>query len=56
MDADWLVSGHIPNDGGFERPSERHLILDSKGYPAAAALLPAGPITADVFADCVRML
>jgi hypothetical protein len=57
MDADWLVSGHLPNDAGFERPSERHLILDCKGSPAAAALLPADRIiTPEEFATCHRIL
>lgn len=56
MNADWLVSGHIPNETGVERPSERHLILDCKGYPAGAALLPAGPIDADLFSQCHLLL
>ena len=45
VDADWLVTGHVPCDNGFERPSPRHLILDSLGQPAAS---PAGDITVTV--------
>jgi hypothetical protein len=56
MDADWLISGHIPNDAGVERPSERHLILDCKGSPAGYALLPTDrPLTSDVFAQCEQI-
>ncbi|NBO90737.1 MAG: hypothetical protein EBV06_00225 [Planctomycetia bacterium] len=57
MDAEYLVSGHIPNDAGYERPSVRHLILDCKGHPAGAALLPANrPITPEEFANCHQLL
>jgi hypothetical protein len=45
VDADLLVTGHIPCDHGFEWPSERHLILDSQGCPAGYVLFPAaGPL------------
>src|SRR5262249_57169527 len=43
VDADWLVTGHIPCEAGFELPSERHLIVDSQGTPAACAPLPPSP-------------
>ncbi len=57
VDADWLVTGHIPCDGGFETPNDRQLILDSAGYPAACCLLPAAPVSglADLV-SAVRML
>jgi hypothetical protein len=35
MDADWLITGHIPCDKGFEIPNDRQIILDAKGTPAA---------------------
>jgi hypothetical protein len=40
VDADWLISGHIPCENGWERPTSRQLILDSLGHPAAACLFP----------------
>ena len=53
MEADWLISGHVPNDTGVERPSERQLILDSKGSPAGCALVPANrPLSEEEFATC----
>ena len=57
VDADYLVSGHIPCEQGYDRPSERHLILDTQGYPAAFALLPANrPLEPDELTACVRLL
>ena len=38
--ADALATGHVPVEGGHQRPSERHLVLDTQGNPAAVALLP----------------
>lgn len=46
MDADLLITGHIPNDQGFEAPNDRQLILDSLADPAAYCLFPADqPLT-----------
>jgi hypothetical protein len=53
MEADWLISGHIPNDTGIERPTPRQLILDSKSTPAGCALVPANrTLTEEEFATC----
>ncbi len=41
VDCDWLISGHIPCEHGFEAPNEQQIIVDSCGSPAAYALLPA---------------
>jgi hypothetical protein len=41
VDGDRLISGHIPCDTGFERPSAAHVILDSQGAAAGYCLLPA---------------
>src|SRR5262249_14761404 len=41
VDGDRLISGHVPCEEGFERPSPAHVILDSQGSPAAYCLLPA---------------
>lgn len=40
MDADLLISGHVPCENGFEAPNDRQLILDSLGSPAAFCLFP----------------
>ena len=46
MDADLLVSGHVPCDNGFDVPNDRQLILDSLGSPACYCLFPADrPLT-----------
>jgi hypothetical protein len=55
--ADLLITGHIPCEEGFARPSERHLILDSLGAPAACCLFPADrPLSPDELASCVQVL
>jgi calcineurin-like phosphoesterase family protein len=41
VDADLLVTGHIPCDRGFDVPNDRQLILDSLGAPAAYCIFPA---------------
>jgi hypothetical protein len=41
VDADWLITGHIPCDQGFATPNDRQLILDCLGEPAAFCLFPA---------------
>lgn len=46
MDADLLVSGHVPCDNGFDAPNDRQLILDSLGSPACYCLFPTDrPLT-----------
>ena len=41
VDADWLISGHIPCDQGFAVPNERQIVLDCMGSPACCCLVPA---------------
>jgi hypothetical protein len=41
VDADLLVTGHIPLDAGFDAPNDRQLIVDSLGTPAGYVLFPA---------------
>jgi hypothetical protein len=41
VDADLLVTGHIPLETGFSAPNDRQLILDSIGEPAGYVLFPA---------------
>lgn len=40
VDADLLVTGHVPCDTGFTAPNDRQLILDSLGTPAGYCLFP----------------
>lgn len=55
--ADWLVTGHIPCEAGYEVPNERHLIVDCMGSPACCCLLPADrPLTAEELVAGVQVL
>jgi hypothetical protein len=46
VDADLLVTGHIPSEKGFAVPGDRQLILDSMGSTACYCLFPADrPLT-----------
>ncbi len=57
MDADWLVTGHIPCDHGFATPNERQIIVDSCDSPAAYALLPTDrSLTRHEFYATVRLI
>src|SRR5262245_17231448 len=57
VDADVLVSGHIPCEKGFALPSPRHVIVDCLGSPAACCLAPADrPLTPEELPGCVQML
>jgi hypothetical protein len=54
VDADLLITGHVPCDTGFEAPNDRQLILDSLGTPAASCLFPADrPLTHAELLGCV---
>ncbi|HKI33580.1 MAG TPA: metallophosphoesterase [Gemmataceae bacterium] len=57
VDADLLITGHIPCDKGFEVPNERQVILDCMGEPACYCLLPADrPLAHDELVRCVHTL
>lgn len=57
IDADVLISGHIPCEAGYGQPSSRHVILDSLGSPAAYALVPADrPVTPEELTGCIHLL
>ena len=48
VDADLLVTGHIPTDAGFEIPNTKQVIVDCSGTPAAYLLFPTTrPLTQD---------
>jgi hypothetical protein len=40
MDADLLITGHIPCSNGFDVPNERQIVLDSMKTPACFCLFP----------------
>jgi hypothetical protein len=57
MDADLLISGHVPCEQGFEAPNERQIILDSLGAAAGYCLFPTDrPLTHGELLACVRLL
>jgi hypothetical protein len=57
VDADLLITGHIPLDCGFSAPNDRQLILDSMGAPAGYCLFPAEPsIKHDELLRCAAIL
>ncbi len=57
VDADLLVSGHVPCDAGFAVPNDCQVILDSLDAPAAYCLFPADrPITLADLVNCVKLL
>jgi hypothetical protein len=57
VDADLLVTGHIPCDNGFDAPNDRQLVVDCAGSPACYCLFPADrPITHGELVACVHTL
>ncbi len=45
VDADWLISGHIPSEQGFRVPNGRQIVLDALGSPACSILFPTDAAT-----------
>ncbi len=46
VDADWIITGHIPCEQGFAVPNDRQIILDALGTPACCCLFPTDrPVT-----------
>ena len=57
MDADLLVSGHIPSDRGFLVPNDLQVIVDCAESPGGYVLFPGDrPITHQELVDCVRTI
>jgi hypothetical protein len=57
VDADLLISGHLPCEQGFEAPNDRQLILDTLGSPACYCLFPADrPLTHAELVACVATI
>jgi hypothetical protein len=40
VDADWLITGHVPQDQGFGIPNSRQVIVDAQGSAACYCLVP----------------
>ncbi len=54
VDADLLVSGHIPTETGFAVPNHRQLIVDCSASPAAYVLFPTDrKLTHAELVECV---
>lgn len=57
VDAELLITGHIPSEKGFAVPNARQLILDAMGAPAGYCLFPAqGAISHPELVACVQLL
>jgi hypothetical protein len=57
VDADLLVSGHVPSDRGFEVPNGRQVIVDCVGSPGCYCLFPTDrPLTHAELVGCVGVL
>lgn len=57
VDADLLVSGHIPCDHGFEKPNPFQIIIDGKDENAHVLMIPTGePITHEKLMNCLVKL
>lgn len=56
VDADWVVTGHIPHEAGYALPNDRQIILDAKGPQAGMCLLPTDrALTREEFVACVQV-
>jgi hypothetical protein len=54
VDADLLITGHIPCEGGFAVPNDRQIILDAMGSPAGYCIFPCGrSLTHAELVDCI---
>jgi hypothetical protein len=57
VDADLLITGHIPSELGFENPNERQIILDSMGPQAGFCLFSTDrKLTIEELVGCIGIL
>jgi hypothetical protein len=57
VDADLLITGHVPCDNGFLAPNDVQLVLDSQEPPAGYCLFPADrPLTHAELLACARTM
>src|SRR5260370_25126165 len=55
VDADLLITGHIPCENGYQVPNGKQLILDCIGSPGCCCLFPAErALTHQVLVDSVK--
>ncbi len=55
VDADLLITGHIPCNQGYLAPNDRQVILDALGTPACYCLFPTDrPLTQQDLIDMIR--
>lgn len=57
VDADWLLTGHVPCPEGYRVPNDRQIILDALGTPACCCLFPTDrPVTqAELLAGVITL-
>lgn len=57
VDADLLVTGHLPADDGYVVPNDRQVALDCSGTPGGYAVVPADrPLTHAELVACVGLV
>jgi hypothetical protein len=57
VDADWLITGHIPQESGYAVPNSRQLILDAQGSPACYCSFAANrPLSQQELVDRIGTL
>jgi len=57
VNADWLISGHIPAEKGFAIPNDRQIILDALGTPAGYCLFSASiPLSHRELVESIKLL
>jgi hypothetical protein len=57
VDADWIITGHIPCDEGYVVPNDRQLILNASETPACYCLFPTDrPVTLEELVQMVGTL
>jgi hypothetical protein len=57
VDADLVITGHLPCSNGYDVPNDRQLVLDCLGTPGGYCLFPADrPISQRELIDCVKVL
>ncbi len=55
VDADWLITGHIPCEQGYNFPNRYQVIVDCSQSPAAYALLPLqSEIVPEIFEQSIH--
>jgi hypothetical protein len=57
MDADWLVSGHIACEAGYDVPNPRQIIIDCAECPAGYLLIPTDrPLNHQDLVGCLKFI